>query len=127
VFLHERRTAGGARRLVVLRRTPPGWRQSWDIPLSFTATLIDPAGAWGRPVATTALMADAVPAAFGDGTPGGPSLRLYAGRADPEDESHFTIDYESDGTKGTLDGWLRDRPGDGSTAPGPILELKPGS
>jgi hypothetical protein len=35
-------------------------------------------------------------------------FRIYAGRADPADKSHFTIDYELDGKPGTIDGWLRE-------------------
>lgn len=35
-------------------------------------------------------------------------VRLYEGRPDPADRSHFTIDYELDGVRGTIDGWLRD-------------------
>lgn len=37
-----------------------------------------------------------------------PGLRLYAGQPDPADASHFTIRYESKGSGGTIDGWLRD-------------------
>jgi hypothetical protein len=32
--------------------------------------------------------------------------RLFAGQPDPNDASHFTIAYECDGQKGTIDGWL---------------------
>jgi hypothetical protein len=39
---------------------------------------------------------------LGDGT------RLLAGRPDPADASHFTIDYVHNGTPGTIDGWLND-------------------
>ncbi len=44
-------------------------------------------------------------------------MRLFAGQADPSDESHFTIDYETYRLvapgqlvpqRGTIDGWLRD-------------------
>src|SRR4051794_28606891 len=31
LFLHERRSKGGVRRMVVVRRTPPNRRMSWDI------------------------------------------------------------------------------------------------
>lgn len=126
VFLHERRTPGGARRLVVLRRTPPGQRQSWDAPLSFTATVVVPAGLRGDPVAQTMLLPDPLPSAFGDGTPAGPSVRLFAGRADPDDESHFTIDYDLDGRPGVIQGWLRDRPAADGGSPEVVVELKPG-
>lgn len=32
--------------------------------------------------------------------------RIYAGQADPADASHFTFDYEANGTRDTVDGWL---------------------
>lgn len=34
--------------------------------------------------------------------------RFFAGQPDPNDESHFTIDYEVDGIRNTIDGWLLD-------------------
>jgi hypothetical protein len=34
------------------------------------------------------------------------TLRLFAGQADPADESHFTIRYELNGQPGLIDGWL---------------------
>jgi hypothetical protein len=36
------------------------------------------------------------------------ATRIYAGQLDPEDASHFTIDYEARGRRHTIDGWLRD-------------------
>jgi hypothetical protein len=36
-------------------------------------------------------------------------LRIFAGQADPDDPSHFTIDYETGGQRATLDGYMRDR------------------
>jgi hypothetical protein len=38
----------------------------------------------------------------------GKSLRFYGGQPDPKDPSHFTVDYEFDGQRGTIDGWLTD-------------------
>jgi hypothetical protein len=38
----------------------------------------------------------------------GKSLRFYAGQADPKDPSHFTVDYDFDGQRGTIEGWLTD-------------------
>jgi hypothetical protein len=40
--------------------------------------------------------------------PVGNAMRFFAGQADPNDESHFTIDYELDGRPGTIDGYLWD-------------------
>jgi hypothetical protein len=108
LFLHERRSKAGVRRMVILRRTPPGGRMSWDIPMAFNATLFEPAGLTGLPRRIISYLPDAVPSHFGDGSGGGPELRFFAGQPDPTDESHFTIDYELDGDRGTIDGWLRD-------------------
>ena len=96
--------------MVVMRRTPPGRRMSWDIPLAFNIRLVEPVGLTGLPGNRFYDLPDAVPSHFGDGTSNGPQLRLFAGQADPADESHFTIDYEVDGDRGTIDGWLRDTP-----------------
>jgi hypothetical protein len=108
LFLHERRSKSGVRRLIILRRTPPGRRMSWDIPLSFNVTLVEPVGWSGIVRAQSFDLTDAVPSAFGDGTANAPLLRFFAGQPDPQDESHFTIDYELEGIRGTIDGWLRD-------------------
>lgn len=35
-------------------------------------------------------------------------LRFFAGQADPNDPSHFTIDYEVGGVRNTIDGYLTD-------------------
>jgi hypothetical protein len=35
-------------------------------------------------------------------------LRLFAGQADANDASHFTIDYVLGDQKGVIDGWLKD-------------------
>jgi hypothetical protein len=34
------------------------------------------------------------------------SLRFFAGQPEPDDESHFTIRYETTEGSGTIDGWL---------------------
>ena len=40
------------------------------------------------------------------------AVRVFAGRPDPTDESHFTIEFTSGGTPGVIDGYLRDlKPG----------------
>jgi hypothetical protein len=108
VFLHERSSKSGVRRLVVVRRTPPGHRMSWDIPLAFNIRLLELVGMSGLPGNRLDYVPDAVPSHFGDGSSNGPLLRFFTGQADPVDESHFTIDYEVDGDRGTIDGWLRD-------------------
>jgi hypothetical protein len=44
------------------------------------------------------------------------AFRLYAGQPDPKDASHFTIDYDFDGRRGTIHGYLKPNGG---------IELKP--
>jgi hypothetical protein len=36
------------------------------------------------------------------------NLRFFAGQSDPTDPSHFTVGYEINGVKNTIDGWLTD-------------------
>jgi hypothetical protein len=36
------------------------------------------------------------------------NVRFYAGQLDPNDPSHFTIDYELNGARNVIDGWLTD-------------------
>jgi hypothetical protein len=36
------------------------------------------------------------------------NLRVFAGQPDPQDPSHFTVEYEIDGVKEVIDGWLTD-------------------
>lgn len=41
------------------------------------------------------------------------ALRVFAGQLDAKDASHFSIDYQtSSGSKGTVDGWLRQSSGE---------------
>ena len=37
----------------------------------------------------------------------GQRLRAFAGQVDPIDASHFTIDYDIDGDRSTIHGWLQ--------------------
>jgi hypothetical protein len=44
-----------------------------------------------------------------EGLPSPPvRLRLFAGQADPNDASHFSIAYVADDREGVIDGWLMD-------------------
>jgi hypothetical protein len=101
LFLHGRATPSGTRCLVViefaLARSEHGPH--------LCATLVE-AGSLRRNArhhGPFAVFEDA------DVCPS-PRKRFFAGQPDPDDESHFTIDYEIDGTRGTLDGWLSDPP-----------------
>jgi hypothetical protein len=37
----------------------------------------------------------------------GETIRVFAGQADANDPSHFTIEFDLSGRRGTIDGWLR--------------------
>jgi hypothetical protein len=114
LFLHERRSPSGNRRLVsvdlriswgpestavdVEKRAivPGGWRS-------------EPKETWGGPPAgdvnTTNLVGQRQHLL---NVPYGKTLKVIAGRPDPSDASHFTIDYEIDGRSETIDGRLND-------------------
>ena len=60
----------------------------------------------------------------------GSRLRVFAGQPDPKDEGRFTIDYELDGRRGTIDGRLRGdrvvlRPRDGRRASAETVQKIP--
>jgi len=108
LFSHERRTATGPARLVIVEgivnweTSSPG--QTHLLPLATTfatdttgPTPLKPTSESEGPMIDGQLAADATWA-----------IRIFAGEADPKDASHFWIDYEtSAGAKGTIDGWLR--------------------
>lgn len=115
VFLHERRSTTGARRLVVVQH-PGSWTPAGAASLPPLVMLIEPASLRESPKVRPALVectAEGVLLPSFDGTD---RLRVFAGQADPHDMSHFTIAYELNGQPGRIDGWLR---GDGDR-----LELK---
>jgi hypothetical protein len=55
------------------------------------------------------------------------SLRVFAGRADPADESHFTIPFDADGQRGVIDGWVREDRVDLEVRPAPLTRPLPAS
>jgi hypothetical protein len=115
LFLGERRSPAGNRRLVAV-----DLRTSWNnkghwyatvekravVPGTFRA---DPRETWGGPPAddltTTNLVGQREDLFIFDWNR---KVTLYAGRPDPADPSHFTIDYAVDYRRETIDGWLRD-------------------
>jgi hypothetical protein len=108
LFAHERRTATGPARLVIVEgivnweTSSPG--QTHLLPLATTfatdapgQTPLKPTSESEGPTIDAQLANDPAWA-----------IRVFAGQPDPKDASHFWIDYEtSAGTKGTIDGWLR--------------------
>ena len=107
LFLHERRTASGITRLVFVTIRPWTYDQP-ELKERLRWTVIHPGSVNRDPTSSTWE-----PLVFRLGIwqqlpfPN-QRLRLFAGQPDLADPSHFTIGYELDGSRGTIDGWLRD-------------------
>jgi hypothetical protein len=107
LFLHERISPQGHRRLVCMRYYPETY--------SFTARFIDgyncamtirPPADWSStPPSSGTNLALNVEAVFPRHPP---HLRVWAGQIDPDDGSRFTIRYQAWGTIDTLEGRLLD-------------------
>ena len=104
VFLHERTTPQGVRCLIGVDVNL--------IPLAPThaaslgSRIIRPGTAFRNPRSGRTVTR-------GDGSqirfhPTADRLTIYAGQPDPADPSHFTIDYDLNGVRHTVDGWLED-------------------
>jgi hypothetical protein len=115
LFMHERSTPGGKRRLVRVW-CDPVWDPAESMPGYFHWEVEQPLSrsAWAaKDVDIQEIL---------HGLNGIPShrmspwparvrrVRLYAGQVDPSDPSHFTIAYAIDDLRGTIDGWLHDEP-----------------
>jgi hypothetical protein len=118
VFLHERVSPAGNRRVVAVHLSetwfPDGTRITVDVRLFDPGTLRNPRFREITVKETEDLrVSGRIP-----GFPGtiydlatvswGSDFRLFAGRADPNDPSRFTIDYLHDGAAGSFVGRLND-------------------
>lgn len=94
-FLHERRGAGGSARLIAvdLSRLDNGFY--------FYPRIIQPATLSSPPKLLKRIYAMGLRLEPTD------EVRIYAGQADPNDSSHFTIRFMLNGTAGMIDGWIR--------------------
>jgi hypothetical protein len=125
VFLHERRTPRGEKRLVVVlletfQRFDKG-SDGTDTVRPFRRLLTRAyspfaAGAPAMRMADVTIDLRLAPpdltsvTRLTDGShtaKRGPALTIYAGHADGADPTHFTIPYEIDGARGVIDGWVR--------------------
>jgi hypothetical protein len=104
-FLHQRKSKGGTVRLVVMGDPV----EDFDWYDTYT-----PIGLWGKS-GSTQNFADFAHPALLDPFFVGPlfnlkahRLRVYAGQADPNDESHFTIAYKVNDLPDVIDGYLQD-------------------
>jgi hypothetical protein len=114
LFLHERTSPAGARRLVVvlsdfMADTSPKFITGYDVEGFAHAP-----ATWSHPPSEDVCfwsidVLDSV-------SPTSPRVRVYAGQPDPSNASHFTIRFEVDGVQRTVDGYLQDGPVAGSTA-----------
>jgi hypothetical protein len=105
LFLHERTSSAGNRRLVCIRFFPETY--------SFTPQFIDEYNVEQAVFTPATWMTDAAqnyipqPADVLSAFPSRPpDLRIYAGQIDPKDDSQFTIRYEMWGQSDVLDGRL---------------------
>ena len=124
LFMHERKTNSGKRRLVIVRRTPAASRQSWDLPVAYTVTLVEPASLTGDSTVRMQSLIEVLPRDSA-GTPLA-SLRFFAGQPDPSDPSRFTIRYQRGRHAGVLHGVLEDPPPYASVADRgePVIRLE---
>jgi hypothetical protein len=103
IFLHERQTQSGVRRLVAVEVTRSVW-PAQRVELRPAARLFT-VGSHLRPPVEVLSQTNGgglLPFDASD------TIRIYAGQPDPNDPSHFTVDYEVNGVRRTVDGWLRD-------------------
>ncbi len=133
LFLHELSAPSGVRRIVVVRflpwvleeKAPEGWAAGMSAGL--VAHVFEPGGWLGRPrhlgsslaplllpqtlpQGATSYRGEIAPMLGGRLDPyrlvRQGKLRWYAGQPDITDPSHFTLDFESGGIRGTVDGYL---------------------
>lgn len=91
VFMHERISPAGHRRLVVVESLQ--FYPDWSLLEAYPCV-----PATGMP--KTRLQPGERKALQH------PPMKIFAGQIDPFDASHFTIDYELNGERGVIDGWL---------------------
>lgn len=106
LFMHERISKGGAHRLVAV--SFDRIRVGSDPPWSDVEAISVEQQSLSEDANTDIFMLQE--ADLGWQIPPRSNLRFYAGQCDPADASHFTIMFESDGKKRTIDGWLLDDP-----------------
>jgi hypothetical protein len=106
-FLHRRRSAAGAERLVVAEVGTGGFG---DPVLGHAVQILVRVWDWGTWRVGSRLTQVGGPTSVHlKLAPGAPPLQLRAGAADECDPSHFVIDYSiGDDKSGHIDGWLRD-------------------
>jgi len=100
-FLHGRETPSGGARIVAIQYAPGAADPFNRLFFSYYMQKTGLAGGQsGKPGANTTALEMFL----------GPSdrVRLYDGRPDPNDATRFTIDYDFNGVRGTIDGQVND-------------------
>jgi hypothetical protein len=97
LYLHGRRTPSGEKQLICVRAISGD-----ESGLLVERNVVRPGG-WGREPVMVRSATDRL------SLPSAKSLVVYAGQSDPNDPTHFTIAYSTDGQSGTIDGWVLDQ------------------
>jgi hypothetical protein len=97
LFLHERTTHSGQRRLVAADLNS----------VQGTVITVD-TRVFSPPVALAAAKLEHVGTSAVSLAPDAEGIILYAGESDPNDLSHFTIRFALANKRGVLDGWLKE-------------------
>jgi hypothetical protein len=107
VFVHELHRSDAPPRFVVVELSSgAAFVDSLPPPYAFDVSVIDPAGLWARPkLLNNRFWLSPFRMPIPPSTQ--PRFRVHAGQLDPTNPAHFTIDYQSDGKNGTIDGWLQ--------------------
>jgi hypothetical protein len=101
-LLAELFTADGVRRMISVRYLPGGRGMSGLA--GFLIETFDASGIMGESRRVFQAFAADIESLGG----GERDITIYGGRVDPNDPSHFMIDYVADGVRGVLDGYLHD-------------------
>jgi hypothetical protein len=111
LFMHERRSSKGIRKLVIVS-CDPRWDPARSMP-GYLARVLERPVRPGSDVDAQTLLEDSLVNIMGSPMHricSGPTtperIRFFAGQPDPVDASHFTIGYEMAGARGSVDGWL---------------------
>jgi hypothetical protein len=118
LFLHERTSKSGVRRLVAVH-APAGTPSVANVPV-MAPVIVEPGSLTTGPAVRDAAARIQLDVTFAVDPAAGPvsvltsipGTRFFAGRPDPNDPSHFTIPFQTHGSEGIVDGWLEDD-GDG--------------
>ena len=115
VFLHELTTPGGVRRIVAVHYLPGDLNAADVSGAGLVARIFEPGGFLRPPdyladaharLLVSADAPDLPPVPSPQSARSAPPVRWFAGQPDEGNPSHFTVDYELGGVRGTVDGYL---------------------